>query len=185
MVTPNRVYGEQVLVAADMSDKWPARSKEVPILLLNGEEVALYQSAFPTFGGAMGVKPLGDGEVFCYEQIKPNFMYARAEVFTTPPVATEGARIPNLRPLRGVTYAGKEIVYLSCEDSVSSSNHELSSWVDVFAGVLRDLGLTTRRRKPKRLQTKKKIIVVGGASGRRGNVTSLKHKFFILILCYC
>ncbi|KAM0061335.1 hypothetical protein Hdeb2414_s0004g00134731 [Helianthus debilis subsp. tardiflorus] len=44
--TPNRVFGEQVLVLANMSDKWPERSREVPVLLLNGEEVALYQNAF-------------------------------------------------------------------------------------------------------------------------------------------
>ncbi|KAJ0493674.1 hypothetical protein HanIR_Chr12g0588811 [Helianthus annuus] len=111
----------------------------------------LYQSAFPTFGGAMGVRPLGDGEVFWYEHIKPNFMYAPAEVFATPPAATEGTRIPKPRPLRGVTSAGKEIVYLSSKESVDSSNHELSSWSDIFAGVLRDLGLTLRRRKPKKL----------------------------------
>ncbi|KAJ0538458.1 hypothetical protein HanRHA438_Chr08g0344461 [Helianthus annuus] len=95
LATLNRVFGEQVLVATGMSDKWSAHSKEVPVLLFNGE--------------AMGVRPLGDGEVFWYEQIKPNFMYAPAEVFATPPTATEGARLPKPRPLRGVTSAGKEI----------------------------------------------------------------------------
>ncbi|MFS7977862.1 hypothetical protein Hanom_Chr10g00908981 [Helianthus anomalus] len=30
--TPNRVFGENVLVAARMSDRWPAKSKEVPVL---------------------------------------------------------------------------------------------------------------------------------------------------------
>ncbi|KAF5796606.1 hypothetical protein HanXRQr2_Chr08g0353591 [Helianthus annuus] len=35
--TPNRIFGEQVLVAAGMSDRWPAHSEEVPVLLLNGE----------------------------------------------------------------------------------------------------------------------------------------------------
>ncbi|KAJ0548950.1 hypothetical protein HanIR_Chr08g0389611 [Helianthus annuus] len=38
LATPNRVFGEQVLVAAEMSDKWSARSKEVPVLLFNGED---------------------------------------------------------------------------------------------------------------------------------------------------
>ncbi|MFS7912979.1 hypothetical protein Hanom_Chr02g00136261 [Helianthus anomalus] len=33
MATPNRVFGEQVLVAAGMSDKRPTRSKEVPVLM--------------------------------------------------------------------------------------------------------------------------------------------------------
>ncbi|KAJ0442322.1 hypothetical protein HanIR_Chr16g0807861 [Helianthus annuus] len=37
--TPNRAFGEQVLVLASMSDKWPERSREVPVLLLNGEGV--------------------------------------------------------------------------------------------------------------------------------------------------
>ncbi|KAJ0845735.1 hypothetical protein HanRHA438_Chr15g0716971 [Helianthus annuus] len=30
--TPNWVFGENVLVAARMSDQWPTESKEVPIL---------------------------------------------------------------------------------------------------------------------------------------------------------
>ncbi|KAM0003012.1 hypothetical protein Hdeb2414_s0304g00861411 [Helianthus debilis subsp. tardiflorus] len=30
--TPNRVFGENVLVAARMSDQWPPKSKEVPVL---------------------------------------------------------------------------------------------------------------------------------------------------------
>ncbi|KAM0014044.1 hypothetical protein Hdeb2414_s0039g00735631 [Helianthus debilis subsp. tardiflorus] len=67
MATPNRVFGEQVLVAGGMSDKWPPRSKEVLVLMFNGEAAQFYQSAFPTFGGAMGVRRLGDGEVFWYE----------------------------------------------------------------------------------------------------------------------
>ncbi|MFS7936595.1 hypothetical protein Hanom_Chr05g00417411 [Helianthus anomalus] len=92
-----------VLVAAGISDKWPARSKEVPVLLFNGEVAELYQSAFPTFGRAMGVRPLGDGEVFWYEEIKPNFMYAPAEVFATPPTTTEGARIPKQGLYEGAT----------------------------------------------------------------------------------
>ncbi|MFS8000826.1 hypothetical protein Hanom_Chr13g01183091 [Helianthus anomalus] len=37
MLIPNRVFGEQVLIAAGMSDKWSERSKEVPVLLLDGE----------------------------------------------------------------------------------------------------------------------------------------------------
>ncbi|KAJ0566151.1 hypothetical protein HanIR_Chr06g0270571 [Helianthus annuus] len=62
--TPNRVVGEQVFVAAVMSDKWSERSREVPVLLLHGEDVALYQSASQTFGGSMGVRPLRDDEEF-------------------------------------------------------------------------------------------------------------------------
>ncbi|KAJ0914782.1 hypothetical protein HanPSC8_Chr06g0242511 [Helianthus annuus] len=37
--TPNRVVGEQVFVAAVMSDKWSEQSREVPVLLLHGEGV--------------------------------------------------------------------------------------------------------------------------------------------------
>ncbi|KAJ0605239.1 hypothetical protein HanHA300_Chr02g0060761 [Helianthus annuus] len=78
MPTPNRVFGEQVPVAAGMSDKWPERGKEVPVLLFNGEEQALYQSAFKTFGGNMGVRPLESGEPYWYERIKDNFLYPPA-----------------------------------------------------------------------------------------------------------
>ncbi|KAF5813714.1 hypothetical protein HanXRQr2_Chr03g0101971 [Helianthus annuus] len=166
--TLNRVFGEQVLVAAGMSDKWPEQSREVPVLLLNGEEVALYQSAFQTFGRAMGVKPLCDDEEFWYEQIKPNFMFAPAEMFANRHVATEGTRIPNPRPLHGVTSAGKEIVYLSSEEPVASSNHELSSWDDVFAGVLHDLGIDHEKKRPKKTAAKKKVTVAGGASKKVG-----------------
>ncbi|KAM0037977.1 hypothetical protein Hdeb2414_s0013g00409491 [Helianthus debilis subsp. tardiflorus] len=149
MATPNKVFGEQVLVAVRMSDKWPAHSKEVHVLLFNGEVAELYQSAFPTFGGA--IRPN-----FMYEQIRPNFMYAPAEVFATPSTATEGVRLPRPRPLRGVTSAGKEIVYLSSEESVGSLNHELSSWYDIFTGVLRDLRIDPEEKKTKKVATKKK-----------------------------
>ncbi|KAJ0715785.1 hypothetical protein HanPI659440_Chr13g0505381 [Helianthus annuus] len=37
LATPNRIFGEQVLVAAAMSDKWPKRSEEVPVLMFNRE----------------------------------------------------------------------------------------------------------------------------------------------------
>ncbi|MFS8000825.1 hypothetical protein Hanom_Chr13g01183081 [Helianthus anomalus] len=89
MPTPNKVFGEQVLIAAGMSDKWPERSKEVPVLLLDGEEQALYQSAFKTFAGTMGVRPIRDREEYWYEQIKPLFIYAPTELLVNPPVATE------------------------------------------------------------------------------------------------
>ncbi|KAJ0680723.1 hypothetical protein HanPI659440_Chr16g0627551 [Helianthus annuus] len=55
LATPNRIFGENVLVAAQMSDKWPETSVEVPVLKFNGEEAQLYQGAFPTFSGSMGV----------------------------------------------------------------------------------------------------------------------------------
>ncbi|MFS7892524.1 hypothetical protein Hanom_Chr00s000648g01653401 [Helianthus anomalus] len=37
LATSNMIFGEQVLIAAGMSDKWPARSKEVPVLMFEGE----------------------------------------------------------------------------------------------------------------------------------------------------
>ncbi|KAJ0779741.1 hypothetical protein HanPI659440_Chr06g0229861 [Helianthus annuus] len=95
-------------------------------------------------------------------------MFAPAELFANPPVATEGAHIPNPRPLRGVTSAGKEIIYISSEESVASSNHELSSWDDVFAGVLRDLGIDHEEKRPKKTAAKKKVTVTGGASKKVG-----------------
>ncbi|KAM0009027.1 hypothetical protein Hdeb2414_s0006g00220561 [Helianthus debilis subsp. tardiflorus] len=140
MVLPNRVFGEQVLVAADMNDKWPENNEIVPVLLLNGEEVALYQSAFPAFAGTMGVRPLRGGEVYWFEQIRPNFMYARAELFAARPAVTEGARIPNTRPCRAITTTGKEIVYLSSEESVASLEHEVKPSHGMFIDVLRNLG---------------------------------------------
>ncbi|MFS7968192.1 hypothetical protein Hanom_Chr09g00794611 [Helianthus anomalus] len=47
-----------------MRDRWPENSESVPVLLLNDEEVALYQSAFPTFADVMGVRPLRGGEEY-------------------------------------------------------------------------------------------------------------------------
>ncbi|KAM0067093.1 hypothetical protein Hdeb2414_s0002g00056861 [Helianthus debilis subsp. tardiflorus] len=86
MALPNQVFGEQVLVAAGMSVKWMEKREDVHVLLLNGEEVVLYQSAFPAFVGTMGVRPLHSGEEYWFKQIKPNFMYARAELFVAPPL---------------------------------------------------------------------------------------------------
>ncbi|MFS7911529.1 hypothetical protein Hanom_Chr02g00119221 [Helianthus anomalus] len=131
LVTPNHIFGEQVLVAAGMSDKWPELSEDVPVLKFNGEgmlyfpflfvfiiyllltiffyvvaEGQLYQAAFPTFEGSMGVRPLRVGEAYWYEQIKGNFLYPLARVFANPPSATEGAQLPKPRPLRDVTSAG-------------------------------------------------------------------------------
>ncbi|KAM0046104.1 hypothetical protein Hdeb2414_s0009g00312021 [Helianthus debilis subsp. tardiflorus] len=150
LALPNRIFGEQVLVAAAMSDKWPERSEEVPVLMFNGEAAQLYQAVFPTFGGAMGVRPLEAGEVYWFEQIKANFLYPPAGAF-----ATEGAQLPKPRPLRGVTSARKEILYLSSEESVGSSKEELSSWSNIFSGVLCDLGIDPEE-KPKKAPAKKK-----------------------------
>ncbi|KAF5772431.1 hypothetical protein HanRHA438_Chr13g0587591 [Helianthus annuus] len=148
MATLNRVFGEQVLVAAGMSDKWPQRSKDVPVLLFDGEGCAL-SKCLPNFFWSNGREAPRDVEEYWYEQIKLNFMYAPAELFAARPVATEGAHIPNPRPCRAMTPVGKEIVYLSSEEFVASSDHELRSWDDVFAGVLRDLGIDHEEKKIK------------------------------------
>ncbi|MFS7944521.1 hypothetical protein Hanom_Chr06g00513131 [Helianthus anomalus] len=179
--TPNRIFGEQVLVAAGMGDRWPARSTEVPVLLLNGEVKQLYQAVFTTFGGAMGVGPLESGEVYWYEQIKDNFMYPPAGVFANPPAATEGAHLPNPRPLRAVTSAGKEILYLSSEESIGSLDGELSSWSNIFASVLRNLGIDPDEKKKKAAGKQKKVITIDaeatnkkGGSSRASAATSDK-----------
>ncbi|XP_035834300.1 uncharacterized protein LOC110886463 [Helianthus annuus] len=88
--TPNRVFGENVLVAAKMSDQWSPSSRELPVLKIGDQETQLYQAAFPAFGGSMGVRPLRDDEEGWYDQIKGNFMFPAADAFASPPDATEG-----------------------------------------------------------------------------------------------
>ncbi|MFS8006756.1 hypothetical protein Hanom_Chr14g01252911 [Helianthus anomalus] len=125
--TPNRIFGENVLVAAQMSDQWPSDSTKVPVLKFQDREVHLYQAVFPAFGGSMGVRPLELGEQLWYERIKGLFLYPLARAFANPPTATEGAHLPNPKPLRVVTSTRKEIVYLSSKESLWSSNGELIS----------------------------------------------------------
>ncbi|KAJ0680696.1 hypothetical protein HanPI659440_Chr16g0627231 [Helianthus annuus] len=148
MVLPNRVFDEQVLAAAGMSDKWPEDNESVPVLLFD-EQV-------------MGMRPLRDGEEFWLEQIRPNFMYTRLDAFAVPPLATEGARIPNPSPCRAITSTGKEIVYFSSEESVDSSECKLSPSHNLFAGELHNLGVDPDEKKPKRV-SKKKASTAGDA----------------------
>ncbi|KAM0009391.1 hypothetical protein Hdeb2414_s0009g00308091 [Helianthus debilis subsp. tardiflorus] len=117
----------------------------------------------------MAVRPLRSGEPYWYEQIKGNILYPPARVFANPPSTTKGAQLPKPRPLRDVTSAGKEILFLSSEESVGSSQEELSSWSNIFAGVLRDLGIDPED-KPKKAAKKKvkKVTVDTGATGKRG-----------------
>ncbi|KAJ0956673.1 hypothetical protein HanPSC8_Chr01g0018171 [Helianthus annuus] len=200
MALPNQAFGEQVLAAAGMSDRRLHDSENVSVLLLEGEgkslcsitsffkkflkiissdanslffntEVAFYHRAFPAHAGVMGVRPLRTGEEYWSEQIQPNFMYARAELFAAPPVATEGAHISNPRPCRAITPAGKEVVYLSSEESVVSSEHELNPPHDVFASVLRNLRIDHEDKKPKRV-IKKKVTVAEGVAHKKPEVTS-------------
>ncbi|KAJ0785542.1 hypothetical protein HanOQP8_Chr02g0044391 [Helianthus annuus] len=142
-----------------MSDKWPETSNEVLILKFEDGEAHLYQAPFPTFGGSMGVRPLESGESYLYERIKGHFPYPLAGAFANPPTATEGAHLPNPKPLRAVTFARKEILYLSSEESVGSSNGELSSWSNIFAGVLCDLGIDPEEKKKKKTSKKKKKVI--------------------------
>ncbi|KAF5799238.1 hypothetical protein HanXRQr2_Chr07g0302291 [Helianthus annuus] len=58
-----------------------------------------------------------------------------------------------------MTSAGKEILYLSSEESVGSSNGELCSWSNIFAGVLRDLGIDPEEKKKKKPSKKKKKVI--------------------------
>ncbi|KAJ0467071.1 hypothetical protein HanIR_Chr14g0679221 [Helianthus annuus] len=177
--TPNRVFGENVLVAARMSDQWSPDSKEVPVLKIGDQEAQLYQAAFATFGGSMGVRPLREDEESWYKQIRGNFMYPVADAFTSPPTATEGAQFPKPRPLRSVTSARKEVVYLYSEESVGSSNGELSSWSNIFAGVLHDLGIDPEEKKKKPLKKKKTVnldpeVTSKGAGSSRATAAAVK-----------
>ncbi|KAJ0510071.1 hypothetical protein HanIR_Chr11g0536481 [Helianthus annuus] len=176
--TPNRVFGENVLVAARMSDQWSPDSKEVPVLKIGDQEAQLYQAAFATFGGSMGLRPLREDEESWYEQIRGNFMYPVADAFASPPTMTEGAQFYKPRPLRSVTSAGKELVYLSSEESVGSSNGELSSWYNIFAGVLRDLRIDPEEKK-KPLKKKKTVnldleVTSKGAGSSRATAAAVK-----------
>ncbi|KAJ0454194.1 hypothetical protein HanIR_Chr15g0737391 [Helianthus annuus] len=162
-----------------MSDQWSPDSKEVPVLKIGDQEAQLYQAAFATFGGSMGVRPLREDEESWYEQIRGNFMYPVADAFTSPPTATEGAQFPKPRPLRSVTSAGKEVVYLSSEESVGSSNDELSSWSNIFASVLRDLGIDPEEKKKKPLKKKKTVnvdpeVTSKGAGSSRATAAAVK-----------
>ncbi|MFS7912978.1 hypothetical protein Hanom_Chr02g00136251 [Helianthus anomalus] len=122
----------------------------------------------------MEVRPLGDGEVFWYEQIKNNFMYPPTRIFASPPTATEGAQLPKPRPLRGVTFARKEILYLSSEESVGSSNEKLSSWSKVFSGVLRDLAKDPEEKPKKDVTKKKKSKSTAAASSKSSGSVGLR-----------
>ncbi|KAM0068342.1 hypothetical protein Hdeb2414_s0002g00072061 [Helianthus debilis subsp. tardiflorus] len=101
-------------------------------------------------------------------------MYPVADAFVAPPTATEGAQFPKPRPLRSVTSAGKEVLYFSSEESVGSSNGELSPWANIFVGVLRDLGIDPEEKKKKKKPPKKKktidldpeVTSKGAGSGR-------------------
>ncbi|KAJ0799130.1 hypothetical protein HanLR1_Chr00c2196g0837351 [Helianthus annuus] len=161
--TPNRVFGENVLVAAQMSDRWSPDIKEVPVLKIGDQDAQLYQAAFATFAGSMGVRPLREDEESWYEQIRGNFMYPVADAFAAPPIATEGVQFPKPRPLRSVTPAGKEVLYLYSEESVCCA-----TW-----------GLTRKRRRKKPLKKKKTVkagpeVTNKGAGSSRATAAAVK-----------
>ncbi|XP_022011137.1 uncharacterized protein LOC110910556 [Helianthus annuus] len=58
--------------------------------MISSVEAHLWQAAFPTFGGSMGVRPLEAGEQYWYEEIRDHFMYPVAGAFANPPTSTEG-----------------------------------------------------------------------------------------------
>ncbi|MFS7912972.1 hypothetical protein Hanom_Chr02g00136191 [Helianthus anomalus] len=97
-------------------------------------------------------------------------MYVRADLFAAPLVTTKGVHIPIPKPCTAITPAGKEVVYLSSEGSVASSEHELNPPHDVFAGVLRNLGIDHEEKKPKRF-SKKKVTVAEGVAIKKPKVT--------------
>ncbi|KAJ0524933.1 hypothetical protein HanHA300_Chr09g0306231 [Helianthus annuus] len=67
-----------------------------------------------------------------------------------------------------MTSAGKEIVYLSSEESMGSSNGELSSWSNIFPGVLRDLGIDPEEKKKKPGKKKKIITINAEVTSKKG-----------------
>ncbi|KAF5811467.1 hypothetical protein HanXRQr2_Chr04g0181711 [Helianthus annuus] len=51
LATPNRIFGENVLVAAHISDKWPENSEEVSVLRFNDREAHIFKQFFPPLVG--------------------------------------------------------------------------------------------------------------------------------------
>ncbi|MFS7966437.1 hypothetical protein Hanom_Chr09g00773731 [Helianthus anomalus] len=162
---PKEAFGEQVLVAAGMSDKWSSTSTNVPILLLNG--IDLYHRIFPANVGVMGVRPLRDDEELWNGQIRENFMYAPANAFAVSPTANEGVHILNPKSCRAITPFGEEVVLFSSGESIASSGHGLNSLSYAFVGSLRELGIEPVSRKPKRPTKNKSVMVAEGARPKK------------------
>ncbi|KAL9999276.1 hypothetical protein Hdeb2414_s0493g00904901 [Helianthus debilis subsp. tardiflorus] len=130
-------------------------------------EVDLYHKAFSACAAVMGVRPLGDEKEYWYEQISDNFMYSPTDAFAAPPIATEGAHVLHPRPCRAITLAGVEIILLSSEESIASSEHGLNIPRYAFAGSLRDLFMDHDGQKPKRPSKKKIATLVGGSCRKK------------------
>ncbi|MFS7968746.1 hypothetical protein Hanom_Chr09g00801171 [Helianthus anomalus] len=88
-------FVNMVLVTVGMSEKWPERNKDVPVLLFNGEGKSRFTRVHSKLLVGVGVRPLRADEEFWYKQIKPNFMFVTTEMknFANYPEKTEGARI--------------------------------------------------------------------------------------------
>ncbi|MFS7976990.1 hypothetical protein Hanom_Chr10g00898871 [Helianthus anomalus] len=139
-----------------MSDQWPEDSHEVPVLkfqdrgeLLSPPLVGRWACARWRLASSSDTN--GSKVIFCIPQLELSpihLLLLKVRIYLPPP------------PLRGVTSAGKEVVYLSSEESVGSSNGGLSSWSNIFAGVLRDLGIDSEEKKKKPPTTKKKVITI-------------------------
>ncbi|MFS7952126.1 hypothetical protein Hanom_Chr07g00603261 [Helianthus anomalus] len=132
-------------------------------------------SCFPHLWWIYGRAPARVWRAILVRADQRSLLYPPARAFANPHTATEDAHLPNPRPLRDVTSGGKEILYLSSEESVGSLNGELSSWSNIFAGVLRDLGIDPEEKKKKR-NKKKKVITINASprsmTGRSSRTTA-------------
>ncbi|MFS7936858.1 hypothetical protein Hanom_Chr05g00420741 [Helianthus anomalus] len=107
---PNRLFGEQTLVAAGMSDRWKPESLEVTIYVEGGVE-SIFFKAFKASLRTIEVRQVRPGEQTWYNRIRVNFIYPHAELFTAPIPEVEGAHILNPRPFRAVTPSGRKLLY--------------------------------------------------------------------------
>ncbi|MFS7954175.1 hypothetical protein Hanom_Chr07g00627201 [Helianthus anomalus] len=98
-----------------------------------------------------------------YDQIRVNFIYPRAELFATPPTATEGVRFLNPRPCWAITHAAEELIMLYSDEFIASSNQRLTSFRNACAGALHDLGVDSDGQKTKKEPKKKSVSTAGGS----------------------
>ncbi|KAJ0489941.1 hypothetical protein HanHA300_Chr12g0449681 [Helianthus annuus] len=142
-----------------MSNKWPETSSEVPILKFENRG-ALVSSCFPHLWWINGCAPAGIRGAILVQADQRSFSVSPCWRLFQSFHCNRGAHLPNSRPVRAVTFAGKEILYLSSEEYVGSSNGEISSWSNIFVGVLRDLGIDPEEKKKKASKKKKKVITI-------------------------
>ncbi|KAF5813534.1 hypothetical protein HanRHA438_Chr03g0110631 [Helianthus annuus] len=170
LALPKQTFGEQVLVATGMNDRWPRTNTNVPMLLLRRRLPSITGRSMQTLvlwacGPCAGVRSSGTSKIRC------NFMYPSTEFFVAPKTMTEGACIPNPRPCRAITPAGEEVVLISNEESIASSEHELKSPLNVFAGSLREVSVDHKDEKPNRVSKKKVVTIAEGARPKKLEAT--------------